>query len=287
MFAASLSSAHIGPDYFAVQVPIEGTPGMPSNIMTIVHDGDPVEWANVDPEFWITHDELVEGIFDHGVNPADLAVRVIIGWSPITNKVYWFEDRFDDVYVGWAKDFPRETGLLGIDADHSGGRYHGGVDRYDGAFAQDYRYFLIREDPVWLWGAATWVNVAPYAEIGWTFDGDLGDSGNLIVEMGVTSFDDLNFAGIDQSILHTLQEGSIIGLGFAVEDADALGDDCCGMVPDGGSYLSNGGNTGLYGRADFFNDFALLPFDPEQWVTLDGTAVAPDTWGRIKSTFSN
>ena len=291
VFAASLSSAHVGPDYFAVQVPIEGTPGMPSNIMTIVHDGDPSEWANVDPKFWITHDELVEGIFDHGVNPADLGVRVIIGWSPITNKVYWFEDRFDDVYVGWAADFPQETVVLGIDANHSGGQYQipgwdGDPDRFGSAQAQDYRYFLIREDPVWLWGAATWVNVAPYSGFGWSFDGDLGDPGNLIVEMGVTPFDDLNFAGIDQSIVHTLQEGSIIGLGFAIEDADALGDDCCLMAPTGGgTYMSNGGNTGLYGRADFFNDFILLPFDPEQWVI--NSAVEKDTWGRIKSTFSN
>ena len=290
MFAASMSYAHLGEDFFALQLPISTM-----DRMNIVHDGDPSEWANVDPAFWITHEDLVENMNDQGVNAADLGVRVIIGWSPETNKVYWFEDRFDDVYVGWAADFPQETVEWGTDADHSGGRYMlmDRVDldpaRFDGSHAQQFRYFVIREDPVWHWGAATWVNVAPYSEVGWSFDGELGESGTLIVEMGVTVFDDLDPAGIETSVVHqfTQEDGdnnAVMGMGFAIQDADNL-TDCCGMIATGGGYYtSNGGETTLNQDSDFFNDFTLLSYDPDQWVTV--TAVESDTWGRIKSSFN-
>ncbi len=295
LLAASFSYAHLGEDFFAVQVPIDGTVGILPNTQRLVHDGDPSEWANVDPAFWITHEDLVENQNEQGVNAADLAERIIIGWSPITNKVYWFEDRFDDVYVGWAKDSPQESVELGIDADHSGGQYMRmqtvdlDGDRWNGSHAQNYRYFVIREDPVWHWGNATWVNVAPYAAFGWSFDGDLGDPGTLIVEMGVTVFDDLDPAGIETSVVHqfTQEDGennAVMGIGFQVQDADNL-ERCCGMVTSGGgNYTSNGGSTTLNQNTDFFNDFIMLSFDPDQWVTV--TAVESDTWGRIKSSFN-
>ena len=288
MFAASMSYAHLGEDFFAVQLPISTM-----DRMNIVHDGDPAEWANVDPAFWITHEDLVENMNEQGVNAADLAERIIIGWSPETDKIYWFEDRFDDVFVNGVSDFPQEGVEWGTDADHSGGRYMNHSEdgaTLDGKHAQQYRYFFFRDDPVWHWGNATWVNVAPYAEIGWSFDGgELGNSGNLIVEMGVTVFDDLDSAGgIGTSVVHDFLpehgDNYVIGMGFAVMDADNLVD-CCGMIATGGGYYtSNGGSTTLNQDTDFFNDFTLLSYDPDQWVTV--TAVESDTWGRIKSSFN-
>ncbi len=286
------SSAHLRSDktFVAVQVPI-GRPGFSE----FIPDGDTSEWANIDPSFWITHEDLIMiGEWSEAIDPSDLALRIIIGWSPVTNKIYWFEDRFDDVYVGWKMYYIEETVAFGVDADHSGGRFQNfgldvDPDRHGSSHAQHWQYFVIGEDPVWLWGAATWVNVSPYSEFGWSFDGELGDSGNLIVEMAVTPFDDLNPEGIDQSVVHTLKEGEIIGIGFTVEDTDYLAgpdEEQIGIQQGNGGYYTVGG-AHVFQNADTFNDFTLLPFDPEQWVTLDGSSVESDTWGRIKATFSN
>ena len=279
LFAASMSSAHLGADRFAVQVP-NGT-DMAGIYQNFVADGDDSEWEMIPPTFWWTHEDafqLWEG--SELIDASDLALRVILGWNEATNHVIWFEDRYDDVYVGWVADFIQETVELGIDGGHSGGRYMQmnlddlDSNRFDAAFAQNWRYFVIRENPVWLWGAATWVNVAPYSDFGWSFDGNLGDPGNLIAEMAVTPFDDLDPAGIQTSIVHDLTAGEVIGVGINVQDVDMIGSindpNQQGGVQqtNGGYYTSGGEQVGKF--ADTFLDVTLLPFDPSIWVRVDG-----------------
>ncbi len=291
LLAASMSYAHMGEDFFAVQVPID----MMSPVQNVVLDGDESDWDMVDPAFWITHDDLVENQNEQGINSADLAERIIIGWSPESNMVYWFEERFDDCWWGMDAAAGQEGVELVIDADHSGGQYNRmqTVDedpaRWNGSHAQNWRYYPAREDPVWHWGNATWVFVAPFAEFGWSWDGtENSGPGTATIEMSVTAFDDLNPTGIGDSIVHQFTEADgdekVIGLGFMVQDTDCTtGLAKTGMVNSGGgNYTSNGGSTTMNQNADFINDFTLLSFDQDQWPT----AVESDTWGRIKSSFN-
>ncbi len=333
LFIISMGSAHLRLDetFVAPMLPIDGTPGMHAGTRTIVLDGDGSEWQLLPRQYYLTHDDLkevVKGGFPVP-NPASLAVKVVIGWSPVTNMIYMWEERFDDFSnarltaddrqeniefgidadhsggrfmssglqdvdpAGWdgsndhsnarlTADDRNEHLEFGIDTDHSGGRYMSmstsdiDADRWDGSLAQNYRYFLNREDPLWYWGAATWAVKPPYADIGWSLDGTVGGEGVQTVEIAVTPFDDLNYEGIDQSVVHTLAAGEIVGLVFAVKDSDNPDE----LGYDGGWWSSSFAG-GEY-HADEFNDYILLDFEPGIW-----TAVKSDTWGRIKATFSN
>ncbi len=321
LFTVSMGSAHLRLDetFVAPMVPI-GVPGF----QDVVLNGDGSEWQFLPRQYYLTHDDLKETVKRLGdPNPASLAVKVVIGWSPVTNMIYFLEERFDDhsnarLTVddrqenlefsidadhsgGWymvmgsqADDHSnarltandRQENLeFGIDADHSGGAYMNlysediDPNRWDGSQAQNYRYYLNREDPLWHWGSATWAVKPPYGFIGWSFDGEVGGEGVQTVEIAVTPFDDLNSEGIDQSVVHTLAAGEIIGLVFAVKDSDNPDD----TGYDGGWWSSSWATAEHY--ADVFNDYILLDFDSSIWVP--GTAVEADSWGRIKSTFSN
>ncbi len=300
LFIISMGSAHLRLDetFVAPMLPIDGTPGMHAGTRTVVLDGDGSEWQLLPRQYYLTHDDLKEIIkegFDEP-NPASLAVKVVIGWSPVTNMIYFLEERFDDhSNARLTADDSSEHLEFSIDADHSGGLYmHPYVDidpdRWDGSQAQNYRYYLNREDPLWHWGSATWAVKPPYADLGWSFHGTVGGEGVQTVELAVTPFDDLNSEGIDQSVVHILAAGEIIGLVFAVKDDDNP-DDLRNY--DGGWWSSSFANADSFNRsstapwinADSFIDYILLDFDPSIWVP--GTAVESDTWGRIKSTFSN
>ena len=273
------SSAHLRLDETFV------APRVPDDIEV---DGDGSEWQLLPRQYYLTHDDLketVKGGFDNP-NPSSLAVKVVIGWSPVTNMIYIFEERFDDhSNARLTADDRNEHLEFGIDADHSGGRFmfhDTDVDpaRWDGHLAQNYRYYLNREDPLWHWGSATWADKPPYADIGWSFHGTVGGEGLQTVEIAVTPFDDLNSEGIDQSVVHTLAAGEIIGLVFAVKDSDNPDD----LIRyDGGWWSSSWATADCC--ADSYNEYILLDFEPEIWVL--STAVEADTWGRIKSTFSN
>ena len=278
LLAVGTSSAHLRLDETFV------APRVPDDIEV---DGDGSEWQLLPRQYYLTQDEVKEsakGGFDNP-NPASLAFKVAIGWSPVTNMIYFWEERFDDHSNARLTADDREENIeFAIDADHSGGQYMGmppqdrDPDRWQGSHAQSYRYYLNRADPLWHWGSATWVDKPPYAEIGWSFVGTVGGEGVQTVEIAITPFDDLNPEGIDQSVVHTLKAGEIIGIGFAVKDSDDPDD----LGYDGG-WWTNSHAAATNVDADTFTDYILLARDPNIHVDV----VESDTWGRIKSTFSN
>lgn len=288
LFTFAVSSAHLRPDvnFAAVHVP----PGYQP-------DGDVSEWADVPSIFWVTHDDMVETVRNIGdPDASNLAVKVIVGWETNTNQIIMSEDRFDDAFFG-THDGYQETIEFVIDTDHSAEPQFFGVDqigldpdRYSGALTQNYRYQLWNEPPadLWLWGGAPWAAVPPYSGIGWSFDGDLnGGSGVLQMEMYMTAFDDLPnpSTGPDspEVVFHDLVEGEIIGIGFALQDADDPNESRYG------GYWTNGGDTELYIKGTSLVDYTLLPYNADIWpanVRTGSTSVESDTWGRIKSTFA-
>ena len=101
VFGVSMGSAHLRLDqtFVAPMLPIDGTPGMPPNFpVRVVLDGDGSEWDMLPRQYYLTHDDLKE-VIKGGVpepNPSSLAVKVVWGWSPVTNLLYMIEERFDD-----------------------------------------------------------------------------------------------------------------------------------------------------------------------------------------------
>jgi hypothetical protein len=81
-----------------------------------------------------------------------------------------------------------------------------------------------------------------------------------------------------------LEEGEIIGVGFSVTDDDAVEPEGTSATYSG--YWVNSGDVNVYWQENAFVDYTLLGFDPSIWVT-DETAVEEDSWGRIKSSFTN
>ena len=288
--AAVATSAHQRPDenFAAVQVPIDA-----AGVRPVVMDGDLGEWDNVPSVFWTTHDDLTEAI--HGLgdpDPANLATRVILGWSPVTNLFYFMEERFDDQFFGYTETNYENTEIA-LDFDHSGDEQFNDVasagldaERWEGALTQNYRWQLHIEGELFLWGAAPWAGERPYAGVEYNIEGDTdGGAVNLFVEMWVTPFDDLptSSTGIDDAdvVVHDLTEGEIIGVGFACVDDD--------VPSDGGynGYWINSGDVNLYFLANAFVDYTLLGYDASIWVADAGTSVEADSWGRIKDTFAN
>lgn len=288
------SSAHLRSDqnFAVVQVPV-GVDG----VRDVQMDGELGDWDNVPSIFWVTHEDLVETVTgtQGSPDPSNLAERIIFGWSPVTNLLYFMEEKYDDVFVGTIGN-TFDTVEVTLDFDHSGDAIFqnvvsAGLDplRWEGALAQNYRYNLYNEGQaqMFLWGAAPWAGLEPYSGVRWDFDGDRnGGAGTLFMEMWFTPFDDLptSSQGLSDSDVrvHTMSEGEIMGIGFAVQDDDN------GAEGTYNGYWTNGGDTELYFKATSMVDYVLLPFDKSIWVAGEDvtTAVAQDSWGRIKSTFS-
>ncbi len=293
LITVSSSSAHLRPDknFAVVQVPI-GVDG----VRDVQMDGDLGEWDNIPSVFWVTHNDLIETVTgtQGDPDPSNLAERIIFGWSPETNLMYFMEERFDDLFYGTI-DNNFDTVEITVDFDHSGDAIFQNVasedldpERWEGALSQNYRYNLQNPDnKMFLWGAAPWAGVEPFSGVRWDFDGDVnGGAGTLNMEMWFTPFDDIptSSTGIDDSsvIVHTMAAGEIMGIGFAVQDDDD------GAEGTYNGYWTNSGDTELYFKATAMVDYVLLPFDESIWISGSNvaTAVEEDSWGRIKSGFS-
>ena len=285
------SFAHLRTDrnWAIVQVPIDV-----DGVRDVQMDGDLGDWDNVPSVFWLTHDDLIETVTgtQGDPDPSNLAERIIFGWSPKTNILYFMEDRFDDFFYGTI-DNNFDTVEVMLDFDHSADPIFQNVasegldaERWEGALSQNYRYQLQNENQMWLWGAAPWAGEEPYSGVRWTYEGELvGGPTTLHMEMWFTPFDDLptNSTSIDDEriIIHEMKEGEIMGVGFSVQDDDD------GADGSYNGYWTNSGDTEIYFKATAMVDYVFLGWNESIWVPGENvTAVEEDSWGRIKAGFS-
>ena len=285
------SFAHLRTDrnWAIVQVPIDV-----DGVRDVQMDGDLGDWDNVPSVFWVTHDDLIETVTgtQGDPDPSNLAERIIFGWSPKTNILYFMEDRFDDFFYGTI-DNNFDTVEVMLDFDHSADPIFQNVasegldaERWEGALSQNYRYQLQNENQMWLWGGAPWAGEEPYSGVRWTYEGELvGGPTTLHMEMWFTPFDDLptNSTSIDDEriIIHEMKEGEIMGVGFSVQDDDD------GADGSYNGYWTNSGDTEIYFKATAMVDYVFLGWNESIWVPGENvTAVEEDSWGRIKAGFS-
>lgn len=235
----------------------------PDRLPTI--DGDPADWQIVPAGYRIDGSHLEDTVMGKGrhMDPADLAVEVVVGWSPKTNRLYFLYRMFDDMH-----NFNPARGDIFevvIDADHSGGRYHSFDDvtpeveaRLKSTTCQNYHIFTPPAPGkkwAWVWGLQQWLVDPPWAAHAFRYDFGHKQPGVLYLECALTPFNYASHLGPAYSAVHRLVEGEVIGLSWAVLDYDE--DD---ERYEGFWNLSH--HTRMDQTADLLPNFVLMPLEP-------------------------
>ena len=146
----------------------------------------------------------------------------------------------------------------------------------DGAQATAYIIVAgVDERPFIALNYGTWMQHPPWAEYACKVQEDPTGGQNITYEVAMTPFDRLYWKGPEESVLHNLQEGEVIGLGLGFSDCD---DDVRGNE----GYYSLTGSARSYRLAEELADLRLAPVDES---VFEETPIEDTTWGRIKSTF--
>jgi hypothetical protein len=267
--------------YFAFQFPDGMVPEF---------NGDLSDWDIVPEAYKIRTEDMYDtqggrGKAGTGPNLEDFAALVMIGWNPTDNKYYVAAQVFDDVHLirceGTGTGDPGMDRLeVCIDADNSGGQFKGfsvdelGEEQWkltEGAQAQQ-QGFSYPPECIISWDASTWTFDPPYARLGFDYAGEFEGEGTMTYEVALTAWDNLNYQGPDESIMHSFVEGEVIGLEVVLTDPD---------VEDNmwENFWQIGGLGGTFMNADAHSDVVMAPLEP------DITAVSPASWGKIKATF--
>jgi len=194
-------------------------------------DGQTDDWAMVPEAYVIGNDQLAETVKGKGTNrdPADLDVKVRVGWVNGLNRLYFLYEAYDDY---WNMHFRRgDIFEIVVDADLSGGPYirNPQLEAWDshfafkGVHAQNYHIFTPPgegRDWAFVWGCQPWVGELPYANHAYSYDFSPGDSGRLVLEFWITPFDYAPHDGPGRAVVSKLVENGVIGLSWAVLDYD-------------------------------------------------------------------
>ncbi len=193
-------------------------------------DGNPSDWKIVPSSYTIDGSHLSDTVRGHGPNmdPKDLAVEVTVGWSPETNRLYFFYKMYDDMFnFNFARGDIFE---VVVDADHSGERYHTFADvdekieaQLKSTTCQNYHIFTppAKGKPwCWVWGSQQWLIEKPWGEAEYTYDFKMKEPGVLLLEFSITPFNYASFRGPEYSAVHKLVENEIVGLSWSVLDYD-------------------------------------------------------------------
>jgi len=266
-----------------------------------VMDGDPSEWDIVSSEYILRREDFVpiQGRHFRPVDPAGFQIlRGIIGWSRSQNRLYLMAEVLDDVQVFFPAGNSSEPGYRGlftspdglyfyVDADHGGECYAqscfdpggGEVLRFDNADATSYIVGAMAPDrPAgWNWNRGYWNKGAPWIVVGWSLTPQDGVY-RVVYEVSVIPFDWLDWQGLEESVVHPLTEGEIIGMHYGVQDVDP------GLAFSGLAVTDARTKGDVLRDASFFADVRLMPV--EEALFSRPTGVESGTWGRIKSTIS-
>ena len=287
----SATSAHIGGLVFPIfEIPTGDLPDL--------RDGTLEDWEDVLPGTSLDRNSFAPlNVADGaGINPEDLAYRAFMSWHSAGQHLYMAIERVDDVYVNTYEGGDL-TGLwrfdsieFMVDGDHTGGSYNGagiGEDLSDEERKlltnfQGQQYVAIAESPDgrtlgYQGSGQGWVTLPPFADAGGF---SVGESPNTsVIELQVTAWDELNWQGPELSRRSNLTAGRTIGFQISVPDFDTEAGEYHGFHT-----LSGQPNT--WREADNFVDGELIPCDIGDCGSAPlPTAVAEDSWGRIKASF--
>ena len=111
------ASAHLGDIVYPIYE-------LPTSDLPDLHDGTLEDWEEVRPNTSLDHNSFGDLCCGAGgIDLSDLAWRVFLAWHHRTQRIYMGVERIDDVYIGPPDEGGDGVAQLGIDGDHSGGRF--------------------------------------------------------------------------------------------------------------------------------------------------------------------
>ena len=254
-------------------------------------DGDLTDWEVVGDSY-----AILTGQFHDLISPEveasdsdDFAARLMVGWNKAENRLYIAAQVRDDIHqidrpAGSAEVIFRDDAMeLFIDADHSGGQFANFTELSDEEYRRrngtEANHFVLAGPPpdenfFVNYSAAVWYALpdGPYTRAAVEFAGILGGKGVTNYEVMLVPFDRVDINAVFQSEEHLLREGEILGFNVEFNDLDVHSD-----LFDAKWSLSGQHNS--YRFSDRFTDLMLMSLEG----TLQGTAVEPRSWGRLKA----
>ena len=239
-------------------------------------DGNPRDWEIVPESYLIDGSHLSDTVMGKGTNmdPKDLAVEVRVGWSPETNRLYFFYKVYDDMFNFNDVLARGDVFEVVLDAEHSGERYHTFEDvtedieaKLKSTTCQNYHIYTppSKSKPwCWVWGSQQWLIEKPYGEAAYTYDFKLKESGVLLLEFYITPFNYASFRGPDYSAVHKLVENEIVGLSWSILDHDEKDAEYEGFWN-----LSH--HTRMCATASLLPNFRLMPVGAEAPLVIRKT----------------
>ncbi|MFO0954194.1 MAG: PKD domain-containing protein [Isosphaeraceae bacterium] len=257
-------------------------------------DGRTDDWAVVPESYAVGNDQLRETVNGLGGrhDPADLDVKVKVGWVKGQNHLYFLYEASDDYWDFSRPDLHNDIFEVVVDGDLSGGplirQMHPDPSlrgkpstHYDfhGVHAQNYHIFTPPaegKDWAMVWGAQPWAKGLPYANAAYQYDFKPGGKGKLVLEFFITPFD-LAPPDPERAVPSRLVENKVIGLSWAVLDYD----DERSEKYEGFWNLSH--KTTMYGNASDLVAFRLMPVEPalRKPVTADWGFTVIDRGDRV------
>ena len=262
----------------------------PDHLIPVI-DGDLRDWEIVGDSY-----AILTGQFHDLISPEveasdsdDFAARLMVGWNKAENRLYIAAQVRDDIHqidrpAGSAEVIFRDDAMeLFIDADHSGGQFANFTELSDEEYRRrngtEANHFVLAgpppdEDFFVNYSAAAWYALpdGPYTRAAVEFAGVLGGDGVTNYEVMLVPFDRVDINAVFQSEEHLLREGEILGFNVEFNDLDVHSE-----LFDAKWSLSGQHNS--YRFSDRFTDLIMMPLEG----TLQGTAVEPRSWGRLKA----
>ncbi len=234
-------------------------------------DGNADDWNFVPESYSIGTDQLRETVIGIGDqhDPANLDVKVKVGWVKGQNHLYFLYEARDDYWDFARGDLHNDIFEVVVDGDRSGGPLIRQMHpnkllrdqlethfQFHGVHAQNYHIFTpaVGKDWAMVWGCQPWVKELPYANAACKYDFQPGEGGKLVLEFFITPFD---YAPADRSraVETKLAENQVIGLSWAILDYD----DEHAERYAGFWNLSH--KTTMYGDASDLVAFRLMPIE--------------------------
>lgn len=249
----------------------------PPNMIPVI-DGKPGDWKIVPDQYTVGMDQLWDDSKKHTTsNPANLDVKVKVGWIKGMNRLYFLYEAYDNYWDFSLSDLHNDIFEIVVDGDQSGGplidRFHPNKDlsmmdayfSFHGVHAQNYHIFTPSQGKDWAlaWGSQPWIKDLPYANAAYSYDFKPGDSGKLTLEFWITPFDYAGSEGPARAVESVLTENKNIGLSWAVIDYDDVN-----AKGNNGFWNLSKEHT-MFGQASFLLPFRLMPLEEQFKKPID------------------
>ena len=233
-------------------------------------DGNADDWEIVPDEYRIGMSEHTdEKTPGRRIDTESLDISVRVGWVKGLSRIYFCIEMYDDYWCTYYRRGDIFEPL--VDADLSGGDVirnpqvpaDDNYFVYQGIYGQNYHIYTAPgegRDWAMIWGCQPWVKDLPWSNHAYSHTYADGESGPLVLEFWVTSFD---YAPLDpaMAVVSRMVEDTVIGLTWTIIDYDENND--LANIHDDNGFWSISHSVRSYADASTCVAFRLMPLLPE------------------------